>query len=279
MTAILSDIHANFYALEAVLADMPKVDAIWSLGDMAGEMPFPCETMDRLLNSDVPIRAVKGNRDEAHLAARQGKHPEWRQGKQWGTAAWTTDMFKPHHWDFFESLPQTLTIDGALLFHGRPNSTRGLILEEENARVVAEKEQAAWLFCGHTHMARQFLLGRQRVVNVGSVGVSLNGIGGTACYVLFDGEKVVFRQVSYDVEKAVAAMTDSAFMALSPGIVRATAMEMRTGRHYVMGLVQFAQAYAERELGYAPSIVPAELWDAAERAWDGTEWLEGRFGR
>ncbi len=48
MIAILADIHANLPALTTVLEDLPEVSAIWVLGDTIGEMPYPCEVLDRL---------------------------------------------------------------------------------------------------------------------------------------------------------------------------------------------------------------------------------------
>jgi len=286
MIAILADIHANLYALEAVLEDMPRVSQIWLLGDALGCLNYPGEVLDRLLNLDAPVYSILGNHEEALLDEKNGKHPDWRMGTQYASMIWTSEALKPRHWEYIEGLRPAQSVDsvpgGALLYHGLPGSTRGCIFTEDAARKAAQGRPERILAGGHSHQARMFRLGSQAVMDAGSVGIALGGIGGTACYALLDEEKAdparyaVFRSVAYDVEGAVASLMKSELPERAPGITRAAASELRTGRHYMMALVIFAMNCAEKQLGYRPGIIPPEIWRQAEIEWDGAEWTPGR---
>ena len=291
MIAILSDIHANLPALEAVLADMrvtnAKWNAIWLTGDYLGGMPHPCETMDRLmaLSDDwhVPVSIVLGNHDQTILELHQGMHPEMWQTTQWGLMTWTVGQLQPHHWAMLEGLQQTASVpygngQRALLFHGRPQNIRAKILEQKDAEEVAKSVSETILACGHSHQTRMFRVDDKRVINVGSVSNTVEGLGGHACYVLLDETTgmTTFRYVGYDVEKAIQALRNSSSWERASGVARAWGLEMRTGRQHLMGLVTFANAYAERELGHPVKMIPPDLWLTAEQQWDGSEWLPGR---
>lgn len=121
------------------------------------------------------------------------------------------------------------------------------------------------------------------ILNAGSVGVSIDGIGGTACYALiteYDQNyqpKVTFHHVSYDVEEAIRKSIKSGMTEMAPGISRAIIAELRTGRAYLGSVLQFCHSYAERQLGRKVEAVPVDLWKEAEQLWDGAEYLEYRM--
>ena len=274
MIAILSDIHSNIHALDAVLADMPEVSDILILGDMIGGLAFPCQVLDRIMNLSVPVSAVLGNWEEGLLDGKRGLHPEWwTEGAKFAALAYTADALQPHHWSFLESLDKTLNLDnipgGALLYHGRPKNSRESILNKEEASEVAAEHKEKWLLSGHTHIARLFRTGsgadpgNQKVVGVGSVGLSMDRIGGTACYALL-GEDLVFRHVAYNVEAAIKALESSSLAQCAPGFSRANALSMASGRNHIASLMNFCQAYDGS-------------WEEAEKAWDGSECLEWRL--
>ena len=269
MIAILSDIHSNIHALDAVLADIPEVSDIWILGDMIGGLAFPCKVLDRLMNLSIPVSAVLGNWEESLLEGKRGLHPEWWKTTQFSSLAWTVDALQPHHWAFLESLDGTISINtiagGALLYHGRPKNAIESILTEKDVAEVAAVHSERWLLGGHTHIARLFRFGsdNQRVVGVGSVGLSMDGIGGTACYALL-GDNLTFRHVAYDVEAAIAALERSSLTQTAPGFARANALSMASGRNHIASLIDFCQAYSGS-------------WEEAEQIWDGSECMEWRL--
>lgn len=290
MIAVLADIHSNLHALEAVLDDMPDVSAVWVLGDTTGELPFPREALDRLndLGSKIPLYEVAGNREQSLLEAKAGLRPDWWKGPQFRVLAWTADQLTQAHWESMKAQSTFLPLDGvpggAALFHGSPEKARGKIRLQEHAITAAACVPHRWLACGHTHNARLFRVGGQIIINAGSVGIPLDGMAGAACYALLDEtsepssmRSVAFRQVPYDVDAAVAALKKSELAALAPGVSRAIASELLTGRHHMMGLLEFCKAYAERELGAPIDDIPPALWAEAEALWDGREWIKGRL--
>jgi predicted phosphodiesterase len=177
--AALYDIHGNLPALDAVLAEMPEVEAIVVGGDVLPG-PLARETLDRL--ASLPnVRYVMGNGDREAIE----EFPE--------VADW----------------PDTVTLDvdglGPVLFcHGSPRSDTEMITiltGEERLAPMLEGVAEQTIVGGHTH--RQFdrtLLGR-RIVNAGSVGLPYEGIA--AAFWLLLGPDVELRRTEYDVPAAV----------------------------------------------------------------------------
>ena len=270
MIAIIADIHGNYPALEAVLEDMPKVDEVWLPGDFVTGVPFPKEVMERLIDLPMPVRPVLGNHDET-LFLKRGII----KGKQFGIFEWVEEQLKPHHWEFLEGLPKNLSVGhDALLYHGTPDNVMGAIITQHDAEQVTAAHGSKWFVGGHRHKPMFFRTGGQNVMISGSAGISIDGIGGMASYALLDEHtgRYAFRQVSYDVESAVAAIDKSPITELAPGIAGCVKKEILTGKFYMMGLVQFAFQYAEKQLGYRPDEVPHEIWNEAELEWDGSEY-------
>lgn len=292
MIAVISDIHGNLHALEAVLSDMPsQVSSLWVLGDSVGELAFPCEVLDRLLalSHAMPVHMVAGNRERDLVAAHEGKCPHWWRGTQYRCLAWTTERLRADHIEWMRRLPSLLLLEdlpgGAALYHGSPAAVRGKIYDAGQAAEACKATPQRWLAGGHTHLSKRFCFGAQTVLGAGSVGLSLDGVGGLANYVLIREHQpphspgsVVFRRVCYDLEAAVFAMDKQGFGQQWPGLNRATVLEMRTGRHHVQSLLAFCASYAMQALG-KPSLegeIPPDLWQEAEALWDGAPWIPGR---
>jgi putative phosphoesterase len=182
--AALYDIHGNLPALDAVLADMPHVDAIVVGGDVLPG-PLARETLDRLASLEH-VHYVMGNGDRDAI----GEYPE--------VAGW----------------PDTVTLDidglGPVLFcHGSPRSDTEMITiytSEDRLAPMLEGVEEHVIVGGHTH--RQFdrtLLGR-RIVNAGSIGLPYEGVA--AAFWLLLGPDVELRRTDYDVPAAVERLTE-----------------------------------------------------------------------
>lgn len=216
--ALISDIHGNLPALEAVLGDAARleVDEIWNLGDMLGYAPFPNEVLATL--RQVGAVNLIGNYDCKVLNFRQ-KRQEWKRKKasakyvgfQWNDAR----LLKANR-GFLESLPQQVRrpIGGleALLVHGSPASINELLNSDTpvtRLRELAEMAQADVVVCGHSHEPFVRRIGKMSFVNPGSVGRPEGG-DGRASYarVAFSNGalEVEHRRVSYDIERVVRAI-------------------------------------------------------------------------
>lgn len=208
--ALLSDIHANLPALEAVIFDIARQspDAVYVLGDMINGCAWPAETLDRITSLGWPM--LIGNHDDAVLQLSSSRM-ESRYGDRhfYATLWWTRAHLSTHHLALLESLPQTLAIaceDGpsVRLFHGLPGNIFGGFRpdspKEWAMRHLASVKEPV-VVGGHTHFPMVRTIGSWQVINSGSVGAPYDG-DGRASYLLMDGSRlgwrVEIRRVEFD---------------------------------------------------------------------------------
>jgi putative phosphoesterase len=184
--AILSDIHSNVVALEAVLEDLGqqrKADHILVTGDMFAFGAAPNEVL-ALLRQLPRARFLRGNAERYLL---EGTYPTARNGYDWRqelllTFRWTAEQLGPQGLAFLTLLPSSLLIpihDRLLLaVHGSPRcDEEGLTLQTEASEFEQMKldPRIAIIVCGHTHIPMDRRVGHLRVVNAGSVGIPFDG--------------------------------------------------------------------------------------------------------
>ena len=206
--AIVSDIHGNRTALEAVAADVRSLspDLILHGGDLADGGPDPSGVVDRIREFGWP--GVLGNTDEAHTRpqsleefARQSAAPPslWPAIRE--MTVWTRERLGDDRVAWMSSLPLVHRGEGFSLVHASPadpwRTAADAAFEVLGAPVVVH---------GHTH--RSFIrdAGRFVLVNAGSVSLSYDG-DPRASYVLIDRGKPSIRRVVYDVEREIAALS------------------------------------------------------------------------
>jgi len=212
---VVSDIHGNLPALEAVIAALrkEKVDRIVSCGDLVGYGPWPREVISRV--RELGVTGVQGNHDAAVCGVLPADH---------FTAAarraidWIRDLLGRDELEYLAGLPQTRTVEGMSVVHG---SLRGPLWEYildpwtagESLRLL---ETQIGLF-GHSHIQGGFadggvepidprrgemdlLPGVRYLINPGSVGQPRDG-DPRAAYAIVDLEKknVIYRRVPYDI--------------------------------------------------------------------------------
>jgi len=226
--AVLSDIHANLPALEAVAADLPPVDQVWVLGDTVGYGPQPNEVIATL--QAMGARSVLGNHDGAAIGA---VDPAYFNPDARAAIEWTAGVLDPNARAYIATLPE-LRIDGDVTaVHGSP---RDPIWEYISGPVVAAENFEAYetrlcLF-GHTHLPVAFRavdgeidgtiglpgtsarLGPERaMLNPGSVGQPRDGLRDAAYAVLdldpgSDTNTFEFRRVRYDIDRTQRLMRE-----------------------------------------------------------------------
>jgi diadenosine tetraphosphatase ApaH/serine/threonine PP2A family protein phosphatase len=219
--AILSDIHGNLEALEAVLEDVDAsgVEAMACLGDFVGYGASPNDCLD-VLRPRLEA-AVLGNHDAAALGRVRlgGFHADAAT-----TARWTTDQLTPDHRDWLASLPLTVVWHGLRLVHATPSEPEewNYVLSVADAEFELTAFQERVGLIGHSHVPGAFESDGSRVsyargrsvalkprhrylVNVGSVGQPRDG-DARAAWAWFDEERdtIAHRRVEYDVDRAAA---------------------------------------------------------------------------
>ncbi|HUY70844.1 MAG TPA: metallophosphoesterase family protein [Gaiellaceae bacterium] len=149
--AVVSDIHGNYHALEAVLAEVlaEAPDEIWCLGDVVGYGPDPnrcCAAVERHANV-----CLAGNHD---LAVIGSLTVEDFNGDAAVAVRWTQTVLADGARRFLEPLVPAATRNGAALFHGSPiDPVWDYVLSEEGARASMEMVSAPLVMVGHSHVA------------------------------------------------------------------------------------------------------------------------------
>ncbi|PRQ06908.1 metallophosphoesterase family protein [Enhygromyxa salina] len=218
--AFISDLHANLVAVDAVLADIDRldVDEIICLGDIVDLGPQPCELLDRLHEREV--RCIRGNHDTLD------EHPPHHLLLE--IEAWTEAQLGEARLAELAGLPEQLTVEigGAqvLCVHGSPRDDTDQILactpRETLVSWVADHEFDV-MVGGHTHVQLLRRLDARLIVNVGSVGMPFErAFDGDApkilpwCeYGVISGENGVLsvdlRRVPLDLERFAASVRGS----------------------------------------------------------------------
>jgi diadenosine tetraphosphatase ApaH/serine/threonine PP2A family protein phosphatase len=224
--AILSDIHGNLEALEAVLADLaPRgADDVVCLGDFVGYGASPNECVERL--RPLVSGAVLGNHDAAAI----GRLSLGDFNSDAATAArWTEAALTPATRAYLEALPFTIERDAALLVHASPfePSAWHYVLSPADAAEEFEAFDQTFCFIGHSHFPGAFEKssdelrysraaeipvrpGCRYLVNVPSVGQPRDS-DPRAGYTLWDRARGVIQQfrLEYDVETAMQRIRDA----------------------------------------------------------------------
>jgi diadenosine tetraphosphatase ApaH/serine/threonine PP2A family protein phosphatase len=223
---VLSDIHGNLQAFEAVLADAPSGLPVWCLGDVVGYGPNPDECVALLRRLDHVC--VVGNHDWAVInrADAQEFNPDAQRSLYW-TEKQLTSASKA----YLQSLPVSLVVGEFTLVHGSPREPIWeYILYPPIARLNFAHFATPYCFVGHTHVPTIFhlyaednqhlcemkqlaedgprRLGEERlIINPGSVGQPRDG-DVRASYAILDTDTMTFeyRRVFYDVEKTQELM-------------------------------------------------------------------------
>ena len=228
--AVLSDIHGNLAALEAVLADIEAQgapDVYWVLGDLAAFCPWPAETVDRLWALE-PVAFLQGNTDRYVTTGRRPQQPSVRGAEDWARMPetlrerdanfrWTVAQLSYDQYTFLRDLPTRLEMDvpgyGPLLaVHADLKDDETFLVpsvSDDEMRAYFADVSARLVLYGHTHRPVDRVVDGIRFVNDGSVGLPLDG-DPRAAYALIDFEedgcRVDLRRVAYDVDRVLAAL-------------------------------------------------------------------------
>ena len=222
--AVVSDIHANLHALEAVLAaiDTEQPDELWCLGDLVGYGPKPNECC-ALVQARAAV-CLCGNHD---LAVRGTIDLAEFSGDAGTAAAWTRDVLSAEARAFLDSLEPAGKAADVALFHGSARDpVWEYVLSDEAAITTFMLAEEPLVLVGHSHAALQIALretvlegglapggtelelsGARWLLNPGSVGQPRDGDPNAAYLLLdLDAQHASFQRVAYDIEQTQAEM-------------------------------------------------------------------------
>jgi len=233
--AIISDIHGNLEALQAVLNHIAeqKIDEIYCLGDVIGYGPNPCECLDLVIESCR--LCLLGNHDQGAMFDPEG----FNSGAE-RAIFWTRDQLENSRdsrdkidprWDFLGTLPRVQREDPWLYVHGSPRNPVNEYVFPEDIYNQKKMEKLFGLittgcFQGHTHVPGIFLESLEFItpeqinhvfeikdekfmINVGSVGQPRDG-DRRSCYIVQEDSTITFHRVDYEVDKTAEKIYQTA---------------------------------------------------------------------
>ncbi len=227
-TLILSDIHANLSALDAVLSEAGSFDAAWCLGDVVGYGPDPNECV-ALIRELPNLICLMGNHDAAVLGEIEidAFNYEARLG-----VLWTQQQLHESNAHFLRQQVPMVLLDEVTLAHGSPRSpVWEYILDTATAAANFAHFSTPLCFVGHTHVPAIFhlpeaqafnstllipepnttiVLQEHTIVNPGSVGQPRDR-DPRAAYAIFDTEtmELHYRRTPYDIESVQQRMREA----------------------------------------------------------------------
>ena len=225
--ALLTDVHANLAALEAVLAHAESVqalDQVWAAGDHVGYGPQPGECLALLRRYD--LLSVLGNHDSAAAGMMDTRdfNPDAAAAN-----AWTAKQLSPEDTEYLRGLPEVAVRDEITMVHGSLRyPVWEYIFTHDSAIAQFERQQTPYSLVGHTHVPLVFeeVPGRERpiawplsdgdvldlrerrlIINPGGVGQPRDGDPRAAYAVLDTDERTVsLYRVPYDIERTQKVM-------------------------------------------------------------------------
>jgi diadenosine tetraphosphatase ApaH/serine/threonine PP2A family protein phosphatase len=225
--AVVSDIHSNLHALEAVLAaiDAEAPDELWCLGDLVGYGARPNECCAAM--AERAEVCLAGNHD---LAVRGTIQLEEFGGEAAVAAGWTREVLGPEAQELLDRLEPSGTAHGVALYHGSARDPIWeYVLSDASALATLELARSPLVLVGHSHVALQIvrsgdelegavapagteiaLDGVRALLNPGSVGQPRDGDPRAAFLLLdLDAQRASFRRVEYDVEQTQREIRDA----------------------------------------------------------------------
>jgi predicted phosphodiesterase len=176
MIAVISDIHSNIFALDAVLADIQRrgISTIVNLGDHLYGAIDPLQTAERIISSGMIC--ISGNQDR-HIHSPSGER------RTTSTYQFIVKELAASHIEWLKALPQTYSAEGIFFCHATPESDETYLLEEVTPHGVQFRSHEALatmtnqvaesvICCGHSHVPHAVQVPNGKlIVNVGSVGI------------------------------------------------------------------------------------------------------------
>ncbi len=222
---VISDIHANLTALDAVLTDAGEFDAAWCLGDLVGYGPDPNECIAKV-RALPNLRCIIGNHDAAALDQIDTKtfNLEARQALEWTQKTLTESSIS-----FLSSLQQKIEINNVTLTHGSPrHPVWEYLMDSQTAALNFDYFSTPYCFVGHTHLPvvytreekklvvykptpnNKITLSPRTIINPGSVGQPRDH-DPRAAYVIYNPEENTwdYRRLTYDIPAVQTRMADA----------------------------------------------------------------------
>jgi len=276
---VLSDIHANIWALQAVLDELKREGEFLLIlaGDLVNMGPRPQETLQLLAKYDGQSLVISGNH-EGYVLAQRGPSslpPPYRT--LFAPSRWTMKQLASEELDYLENLPRSVSLtdpEGGRveIYHGSPRSQIDCVFpntsrEELERMMEPHLFEGTLVICGHTHVPSVHRLPGGTVLNAGSVGMSY-GDDPRACYAIVEWDyeqrrwEISHRRVSYDQTSLLAELEQLAHPKGAGPVAKLIARGMSSANPYFLD--GFLRSYTTKEDYPSPPEDYGHLEEAIE---------------
>ena len=303
--AIISDVHGNHHAFEAVIADARAqgVDMFLLLGDYTNSFPYGNDVVETLRKLN-PIFAIQGN-GEGYLMNLRGQNPLELTHEQFKPVYWGYQTLSHKNYEYLANLPKAMTISDLgteihlahtmnlfyrtpeiKLFHSHhrrammnsdPFTHAQYLIRARNALLscheamleMIQLPKGIYLF-GHNHMQFHMEHDGRLFINPGSCGEPLDWNTDASYTILTLSESkwdVAERRVKYNLDLVADGLVDSGFSAYAPMWSEIMKLELFSAKDYFMAFVVHV-IETGRKMGFPDVPVNNAVWDVAVKSWD-----------
>lgn len=273
--AILSDVHGNLPALNAVLESVNEIapDSVVVAGDLVGGPDFN-ETISLLDN--LGSRMILGNMDLDLLKFLDGDFShEKRASRQWGFMRWHAQNAKSKTIDLLRGLPvhREVSLSGVppiLVVHGSPRNPYESLFPDKKLDlldIAIDDTSQPVLVCGHIHVQWSRQISGRLILNPGAVSAPLQGDALSRFSILrYENASwtVEPKAIEYDVEELRKRYRESGLLEAGGAVSRALLMACETGKDVARPFYNFALEKANKEALSATEFIPDEIWLEAD---------------
>lgn len=264
--ALISDVHSNIVALEAVMKAIKKhqPDSILSLGDQINLGPCPRETLALLKSENVTC--LHGNHERYVLAAMAGD-PGYA-GANFASPRYNASLLTPEEITF----PKELHMEGVTFCHAMPGDDRFPVFEPSLALPKLREmtfDKPTHIICGHGHNPSHIRSGNLTIDSIGAVGCMDDGVPGTAPYVILTLEhgQAMLRPyyAAYETRHMKDVFKRSGMADYCPVMAHLICLQMSLNQDFLVRFVNLAQSISKAR---GESLISQESWLAADAAFD-----------
>lgn len=268
--ALISDVHSNIVALEAVMKAIRRhrPDMILSLGDQVNLGPCPRETL-ALLRAEG-VACLHGNHERYVLAAMAGD--SGYAGANFASPRYNAALLTPQEITF----PKEMQLEGVTFCHAMPGDDRFPVFEPALALPRLREmtfEKPTHIICGHGHNPSHIRSGNLTIDSIGAVGCMDDGVPGTAPYVILTLEhgQAMLRPyyAAYETKHMRDVFKSSGMADYCPVMAHLICLQMSLNEDFLVRFVKQAEAISKAK---DEAIISQESWLAADTAFD---WPDG----
>lgn len=274
--AVLSDIHSNYAALRAVIADAEsrQPDYWLFLGDYVTDCPYPHRTVEFLrdFSQTHSCLMIRGNREDYMI--NQRKAPQaWEYGSKCGALRYCYEDLTGGDLDWLASQPFTLRpelpgCEPFIMCHGSPDSINYLFHTNTREAEIMISRLGEYgcrlMLCGHSHIPFIFKREGRMLVNPGALGMPVNEqTKAQYAFLTYNGEwNPEIISVDYDIERTAEEFSSSGLLEKSAVWGRGLIGTIRTGINYTVLAVRLVEKYSQ-ETGLP--VTDESLWERAAK--------------